>query len=98
MPLVAWTPRSREDLQDIRNFIRFYSPLNAERFIRKLMASTSRLRKHPLLGEVVHELRENDVREILFGNYRIIYRVKTNRVDILRVYHSARLLDEGILD
>jgi plasmid stabilization system protein ParE len=63
-------------------------------FIRRLIKSTERLRRLPLSGNIVEELRHRDVREILHGNCRIIYRVARNRVEILTVYHAARLLDE----
>ena len=39
------------------------------------------------------EVGREDIREVLRGNYRIIYRVLPTRVEILAVYHSARLLD-----
>jgi toxin ParE1/3/4 len=39
-------------------------------------------------------LGRDDIREIIRGNYRIIYRVGSSRVDILAVYHAAQLLDE----
>jgi plasmid stabilization system protein ParE len=41
----------------------------------------------------LRELDEPSIREILFGSYRIIYRAKTDIVEILTVYHGARLLD-----
>jgi hypothetical protein len=37
------------------------------------------------------------VREILHGNYRIIYRAGKNLVEVLTVYHAARLLDERVI-
>jgi toxin ParE1/3/4 len=38
------------------------------------------------------------VRELLLGNYRIIYRIVSDfRVDILTVYHSKRILDKELL-
>jgi len=98
MPHVAWTPKSRMDLRDIRGYIRISAPHRSGPFVRRLMASTARLKKHPLLGEVVHELHRADVREILHGNYRIVYRVTERRVDILREIHAARLLNEGMIE
>ena len=45
--------------------------------------------------ETVQGGERQDIRELLKGNYRIIYRVAEHRVEILAVYHSARLLDES---
>ena len=39
-----------------------------------------------------------DLREIIQGDYRIIYRADDARADILTVYHGARLLDETDFD
>jgi len=38
------------------------------------------------------------IREVLKGNYRVIYRVEEFRVVVLTVYHGARLLRAEALD
>ncbi len=40
------------------------------------------------------EVRREDLRQVLQGIYRIIYRVSDLRIDILAVFHSARIFDE----
>jgi plasmid stabilization system protein ParE len=95
MPVkVYWTRQSREDLHEIRAFIARNAPLTAAAFVRRIRESVKRVRVFPELGQVVPELGRNDVREFLHGNYRVIYRVAAERIDILTVFHSARLLDE----
>jgi len=48
---------------------------------------------NPFIGRVVPEFNEKLIREIVVGNYRIIYRIKSDiQVDVLRIYHAARLL------
>jgi plasmid stabilization system protein ParE len=45
------------------------------------------------MGRMVPEFSQKSIRELIEGNYRIIYRIKNkNQVDILRIYHVARLL------
>ena len=68
---------------------------DASAFVRRLRQSVERLRMFPYSGRVMPELRREDIRELLRGNYRIIYRLAEHRVEILTVYHSARLLDES---
>lgn len=46
----------------------------------------------PGIGRVVPEIGEPTVREILRGMYRVIYRYRDERVEILTVFHGARLL------
>jgi toxin ParE1/3/4 len=43
----------------------------------------------------VPELSREDIREILKGSYRLIHRVTKHRVEILAVFHSARLLGDS---
>jgi toxin ParE1/3/4 len=47
---------------------------------------------------MVPELGQDLVREVLLGNYRIIYRLLNDDVQVLTIHHGARLLDPGILD
>jgi addiction module RelE/StbE family toxin len=94
MAKIVWTTQSRDDLRAIKAYIARDAPRTAELFVRRLIKSTERLRRSPLAGSIVEELRHRDVREILHGNYRIIYRAGKNVVEILTVYHAARLLDE----
>lgn len=44
-------------------------------------------------GRIVPEAQTASVREVLLGNYRIIYRIREVSIDILAIYHSVRLLD-----
>lgn len=92
---IVWSCQSRDDLREIRKFISRDSPITAASFIRKLRSSVERLSIHPESGQVVQELGDTAVREILFGQYRIIYQCGSKRVEILAVFHGARLLDES---
>ena len=91
---IFWTRQAREDLREIRAFIARDAPVTASTFVRRLRESVDRLREFPESGQIVPELGREQLRQILRGNYRIIYRVSRNRIDLLAVYHSARLLDE----
>jgi plasmid stabilization system protein ParE len=90
---IFWTQQARQDLRAIREFIARNAPSTAAAFVRRVRASVNRLYDFPQSGQVVAELGREDLREILQGNYRIIYRYENQKVDILTVYHSARLLD-----
>jgi plasmid stabilization system protein ParE len=46
---------------------------------------------------VVEEWQDPRIREILYGNYRIIHRVRENKVEIMIVRHGAQLLQDDIL-
>ncbi|HET6244361.1 MAG TPA: type II toxin-antitoxin system RelE/ParE family toxin [Bacteroidia bacterium] len=51
------------------------------------------LEEFPKAGRIVPELNDKNIREIIVGLYRILYRVLTKeRIENLTVYHSYRLL------
>lgn len=46
----------------------------------------------PLSGRVVPEINKQEIREVILGNYRIVYRFMVNEVEVLTVHHGAQLL------
>ena len=94
---VYWTRQAREDLRAVRAHIASDAPATASAYVRRLRESVSRLREFPHSGQVVREIGREEIREILQGNYRLIYRISDRRVDILTVFHGAQLLDESDL-
>jgi plasmid stabilization system protein ParE len=90
-------PRSIRHLREIQEHIGRDSPERAADFVARLTTSTRRLESFPHSGEVVEEFGREDLRQILHGNYRIIYRVTHERVEVVAVLHAARLLDEHSL-
>jgi toxin ParE1/3/4 len=97
MATVKWMPRSIRQLQEIQEYIGRDSPERATRFVARLMTATRRLESFPLSGAVVPEFHRDDLREIVHGSYRIIYRVTDQQVDVVAVVHAARLLDRDSL-
>ncbi len=91
---IFWTRQSREDLRAVRAHIARDAPATAAAYVRKLRGAVGRLEQFPLSGEVVPEIGREELREVLQGNYRIIYRVSDRRIDILAVFHSSRIFDE----
>ena len=55
------------------------------------------LRRFPESGRVVPELGREEIRELLVGSYRVIYRRSKNRIEIAMVRHQARHFDEDEL-
>lgn len=90
---ILWTEPAVEDLHDLHDFIARDSEVYASRFVERLISSAERLVDHPRLGRMVPEANDEDIRELLYQNYRIIYRVATNHVAMLAVIHGARDLD-----
>lgn len=97
MAEVRWTPQAAKDLEAIAEFISADSPHYARVFVVDILCAVERLVDFPESGRIVPELKDRAIREIILGNYRIVYRVRAGAVEVLTVYHSARLLDPNIL-
>ncbi len=97
MAEVKWTPQAAGDLEAITQFIAADSPHYASLFAMDVLAAVERLMAFPYSGRIVPEVNNPAIREIIFGSYRIVYRVKDGVVEILTVYHGARLLDPSRL-
>lgn len=89
-----WTAPALYALEGIYDYISRDAPLYAQNFVQQLMASVDRLEQHPLSGRVVPELERDDVREVIFQHYRIIYWVISDtQIEIISVVHGSRDLN-----
>jgi plasmid stabilization system protein ParE len=50
------------------------------------------LRSSPEIGRIVPEIRNNQFRELIYGNYRIICRIEQKRISILTIRHDNQIL------
>ncbi len=89
---LTWSPAARDDLHDIIVFIARDNRNRAMSFGYELISEADRLREFPERGRVVPEYMKENVREIIFRPYRIVYLVNHERklCEIARVWHSAR--------
>ena len=92
--IIDWTKPALLDLEGVRDYISRDSEYYAARFVEKIIEAVESLEKFPARGMCVPEADEENIREILFYNYRIMYRVETGRVLILTIIHGARDLSQ----
>ena len=92
---LVWTDPSIEDLRSIRDYIARDSEYYAVDLVRDMISSVERLLRFPRLGRVVPEAQDENIRELLFQNYRIIYRLTGERIEILGIVHGSRKLTQG---
>ncbi len=88
---IEWSARSRNDLRELKDYIGQDSPHYARRFIERIIATVEKLADFPEIGRQVPEAENrNDVRELIFQGYRIIYLIQTDNVSIITVIHGSR--------
>ena len=99
MVQIEWLYEAKTDLKEIYDYISSDNKRYAKFQIQKIKKKTEILKFHPKSGKVVVEIGKNDIREIIEGNYRIIYRlVNDSKIDILLVHHGARDLVRRIIN
>jgi len=89
---LKWTPKAQSHLQSIYSYISRDSEIYAKKFIERLIITIEKIPIFPEMGRVVPELAEYNLREVIFQNYRIVYRYLRNEheVQILSIVHGAR--------
>ena len=90
---VIWAPRAIARAAEIAEYIAADRPAAAERWVQRLFAKAATLQRQARRGRKVPELDRDDVRQVQYGKYRIIYRIDLKRVVVLTVRHSRREWD-----
>lgn len=95
MVKVIWTEQAIDDLTNIAQYSSSYSEKYASTIVSKLFNKTNILKTMPRIGRMVPERQHDNIRELIEGNYRIIYEIsREDRIEILTVHHSSRPLGD----
>jgi toxin ParE1/3/4 len=91
---ISFAASALADLEAIRSW---YAGRQAsevgERLLREIVAQVERLSDFPESGRIVPEFDLVQLREIIHPPFRIVYRFDRDRVRIIRVWRSERLLE-----
>lgn len=89
---IRWSPLAVDRASEIAQYIALDNPAAAEKWVDTAFAIVERLASFPESGRIVPEINSSDFRELLFGNYRIIYRVEGKRISVLTIRHGRQIL------
>ena len=89
---LIWTDSSLVDLQLIYDYISNDVETYAPVFISELIEKVETIPDFPEIGRKVPEKEDKNIREILFSSYRIIYKISSDRIEIVSIAHQRRLL------
>jgi plasmid stabilization system protein ParE len=78
------------DLHDIIEHIAEDSPVYTERFGLQVVEVPRRLEQFPYCGRIVPEFKDENIRELIYGSYRIIDLIRHNACFITAVIHGSR--------
>jgi len=91
---LVWSKESLTRLQKIEDFIAEDNPKAAYEFINRIISRAETIPLHPKKGRVVPEITVENIRELLYKNYRIVYLIKDKEIVILTVFEGHKLLNE----
>jgi len=89
---IIWTEYAIEDLRLIHEYISKDSKRYADRLVEKIIERVDQLENFIKSGRVVPEFNSEAIRELIEGNYRIVYKISPNQIAIIRFHHAARQL------
>jgi plasmid stabilization system protein ParE len=89
---IVWSPLAVNRASEIAGYIAQDKPSAAEKWIKTVFSKVEQLKSSPEIGRAVPEIRNNQFREIIYGNYRIIYRIETEQISILTIRHGKQIL------
>lgn len=91
---IIWTKYVIEEIESIAEYIAKDSLRYAEIVVQRFFDSAELLKTHPRTGRKIPEYNKEGYRQIIVGNYRVIYRiVSVDKIVIITVHHGARKLD-----
>ncbi len=89
---IVWSPLAIDRATEIAEYISLDDPAAAQSWIDTVFKQVGVLKSSPELGRIVPEISRKDIREIILGNYRIIYRNEKKCVSILTIRHGKQIL------
>ena len=90
---VVWSPLALARVREAAQYIARDNPPAARTWAESVFDRVSQIAGFPTSGRVVPELGRDDVRELIYGRYRIIYRIEEKAVLILTVRLGNRIID-----
>jgi len=89
---IIWSPLAIDRASEIADYIAQDKPPAAEKWINTVFSKVEQLKSSPDIGRIVPEIRNNQFRELIYGNYRIIYRIEKKQISILTIRHGKQIL------
>jgi toxin ParE1/3/4 len=96
--ILRYLPVAVDDLISIFDWIANNSPATAAAFIEKLDQRIGSLKTHPFLGHIPRDdkLKSSGYRVLVIESYLVFYVVRAKTVEIHRIIHGSRNLDDII--
>lgn len=96
MAEIIWTEIAVEDLNNIAEFIAKDSEYYAVDFVKRIILQIEKLKQFPMIGRKVPEQNDDNIREIIYHNYRLVYKVESEKIYISIISHGSYDLSDKL--
>lgn len=87
---IIWSPLALERVREQARHIEHDNPTAAREWVVKIFDAVENIAAFPLGGRVVPEVENENIRELIFEGYRIIYRLEADGIEVVTVRHGRR--------
>ena len=89
---IIWSLLAVDRASEIAGYIAQDKPSSAINWIDAVFSKVAQLKSSPEIGRIVPEINDSQFRELIYGNYRIIYRIEKEQISILTIRHGKQIL------
>nr|MBF0223348.1 type II toxin-antitoxin system RelE/ParE family toxin [Desulfobulbaceae bacterium] len=89
---VIWSPLAIDRTTEIAGYIAQDNSTAATNWVENLFDKVQLLKSSPKSGRIVPETHRDDIRELIYGNYRIIYLIEKEKISVLTIRHGRQIL------
>ncbi|MBA3003678.1 MAG: type II toxin-antitoxin system RelE/ParE family toxin [Desulfurivibrio sp.] len=89
---IIWSPLAVDRASEIADYITLDNPTAATRWVERIFEKVNALSSSPEIGRKAPKINREEIRELLFGNYRILYRIEKSHISILTIRHGKQIL------
>ncbi len=89
---IIWSPLAVDQASEIADYIAQDNPTAAEKWGNTVFSKVEQLKSAPEIDRIIPEINNSQFRELIYGNYRIIYRIEKKQISILTIRHGKQIL------
>jgi plasmid stabilization system protein ParE len=89
---IIWSPLAIDRVSEITGYISQDNLSAAQSWVDSIFQEVESLLSSPQMGHMVPEVGRKEIRELILGNYRIIYRYESTSISILTIRHGKQIL------
>ncbi len=89
---IAWTEDAVSSFENVVKYISEDSVFYASNFAKKILVLVEKLKDFPSMGRIVPEYRNPEIRELIYQNYRIVYKISGEVIYLLLITHCSQEL------